>query len=103
MSFFSRNRTPDTAIAESPAVAETEVHPARPALVVDESAAADPIVTFEELGVARDLVAALNERGITSPFPVQVLTIPDALAASRRRGPARMKRASTCRVSSRWQ
>ncbi len=80
MSFFSRNRTPDTAIAESTAVAETEVHPARPALVVDESAAADPIVTFEELGVARDLVAALNERGITSPFPVQVLTIPDALA-----------------------
>ena len=80
MSFFSRNRTPDAAIAASPAAIEIEVHPTRPATVVDESAEADSTVTFEELGVARDLVAALNERGITSPFPVQVLTIPDALA-----------------------
>ncbi|MEX2081191.1 MAG: DEAD/DEAH box helicase, partial [Dehalococcoidia bacterium] len=33
-----------------------------------------------ELGVAADLIAALDKRGITSPFPVQTLTIPDALA-----------------------
>ncbi|MEI6137478.1 MAG: DEAD/DEAH box helicase, partial [Chloroflexota bacterium] len=37
-------------------------------------------VTFEDLGISRDLIAVLNERGITAPFPVQVLTIPDALA-----------------------
>ncbi|CAN5627561.1 hypothetical protein BH20ACT2_BH20ACT2_00180 [soil metagenome] len=37
-------------------------------------------ITFADLGVADDLVAALNERGITAPFPIQALTIADALA-----------------------
>ena len=36
--------------------------------------------TFADLGVADDLVAILNERGIEAPFPIQALTIPDALA-----------------------
>lgn len=36
--------------------------------------------TFGALGVARDLVDALAGDGITEPFPVQSLTIPDALA-----------------------
>src|SRR5215475_13652648 len=36
--------------------------------------------TFETLGVAGDLVAALARDGITEPFPIQALTIPDALA-----------------------
>ena len=36
--------------------------------------------TFETLGVSRDLVAALRRDGIEEPFPVQELTIPDALA-----------------------
>ena len=36
--------------------------------------------TFDALGVAPDLVAALTERGITSAFPIQELTIADALA-----------------------
>ena len=36
--------------------------------------------TFDALGVSGDLVAALEERGITSPFPIQELTVPDALA-----------------------
>ena len=35
---------------------------------------------FRVLGVASDLVAALSQRGIHAPFPIQVLTIPDALA-----------------------
>jgi superfamily II DNA/RNA helicase len=35
---------------------------------------------FPALGVAPDLCAALAERGITEPFPIQALTIPDALA-----------------------
>ena len=38
------------------------------------------MTTFDALGVAGDLVAALAERGITSPFPIQALTIADALA-----------------------
>ena len=36
--------------------------------------------TFEELGVAPELTAALHSQGITQPFPVQELTIPDGIA-----------------------
>jgi superfamily II DNA/RNA helicase len=36
--------------------------------------------SFEELGVAPDLVAVLASQGITAPFPVQALTIPDGIA-----------------------
>jgi superfamily II DNA/RNA helicase len=36
--------------------------------------------TFTALGVSPDLVAVLEKAGITTPFPVQRLCIPDALA-----------------------
>ena len=36
--------------------------------------------SFAALGLSDEIVQVLNERGITSPFPVQALTIPDALA-----------------------
>ena len=36
--------------------------------------------TFADLGVPSDLVAALAKRGIAEPFPIQALTLPDALA-----------------------
>ncbi len=36
--------------------------------------------TFETLGVAADFVGALARDDITEPFPIQALTIPDALA-----------------------
>ncbi|MGH9156041.1 MAG: DEAD/DEAH box helicase [Acidimicrobiales bacterium] len=36
--------------------------------------------SFAALGVSPDLVAALDAKGITEPFPIQALTIPDALA-----------------------
>src|SRR5262245_61753162 len=36
--------------------------------------------TFASLGVSAELVSALGERGIVTPFPVQALTIPDAVA-----------------------
>jgi superfamily II DNA/RNA helicase len=36
--------------------------------------------TFESLGLSADLVDALSADGITHPFPIQSLTIPDALA-----------------------
>lgn len=38
------------------------------------------MTTFKELGVAPDLVAALAEKGVIEPFPIQELTIRDALA-----------------------
>ncbi len=36
--------------------------------------------SFEELGIASDLAEVLAHQGAVSPFPVQVLTIPDAMA-----------------------
>jgi superfamily II DNA/RNA helicase len=36
--------------------------------------------TFDALGVSADLVSALTESGITTPFPIQELAVPDALA-----------------------
>jgi superfamily II DNA/RNA helicase len=36
--------------------------------------------TFTDLGVPNDLAARLDAEGMTSPFPVQHLTLPDALA-----------------------
>jgi len=38
------------------------------------------MTTFSDLGVSPDFVAALEKMGRTAPFPVQALTIPDALA-----------------------
>jgi superfamily II DNA/RNA helicase len=36
--------------------------------------------TFASLGVPSDIVAALARKSITEPFPIQVATVPDALA-----------------------
>jgi superfamily II DNA/RNA helicase len=36
--------------------------------------------TFADLGVPADLVAVLERRGITNPFPIQAATLPDTLA-----------------------
>src|SRR5215469_11018211 len=41
---------------------------------------AAPVVTFAEVGVPVPIVAALAEAGITTPFPIQATTLPDALA-----------------------
>ena len=37
-------------------------------------------ITFGALGVSGDLVAVLAAQGITAPFPIQQLTIPDGMA-----------------------
>ena len=44
--------------------------------------APEPITatTFEALGVAPELVKVLHAQGITAPFPVQAITIPDGIA-----------------------
>ena len=41
---------------------------------------AEKQTTFRELGLAPALVNALDRQGITSPFPIQAATIPDAIA-----------------------
>ncbi|WP_130347993.1 DEAD/DEAH box helicase [Herbihabitans rhizosphaerae] len=42
--------------------------------------AAAPISSFDELGLAQPLRKALHNAGITTPFPIQASTLPDALA-----------------------
>jgi superfamily II DNA/RNA helicase len=39
-----------------------------------------PLTTFAALGVPEPLVTALTSAGITTPFPIQAATLPDALA-----------------------
>lgn len=39
-----------------------------------------PRATFADLGVPKPLLAALSDAGITTPFPIQAATLPDALA-----------------------
>ncbi|GAA2493361.1 hypothetical protein GCM10010406_31790 [Streptomyces thermolineatus] len=43
-------------------------------------AADEPGLTFGDLGLHEDIVRALSKRGVTTPFPIQAATIPDALA-----------------------
>ena len=44
------------------------------------STTAETVTSFAALGVSEDLVETLAAKGITTPFPIQLLTIPDALA-----------------------
>ncbi|GAA2415431.1 hypothetical protein GCM10010378_69240 [Streptomyces viridochromogenes] len=44
--------------------------------VVDET----PTVTFADLGLPEGVVRKLAQNGVTTPFPIQAATIPDALA-----------------------
>ena len=41
---------------------------------------AEPGVTFADLGLPEGVVRKLAQNGVTSPFPIQAATIPDALA-----------------------
>ncbi|MGW4811659.1 DEAD/DEAH box helicase [Kitasatospora cineracea] len=46
----------------------------------DTAADAEPTITFGDLGLHDDVVRALAKRGVTTPFPIQAATIPDALS-----------------------
>ncbi|SFF52011.1 Superfamily II DNA and RNA helicase [Actinacidiphila alni] len=46
----------------------------------DTTESAEPGVTFADLGLADGIVRKLAQNGVTTPFPIQAATIPDALA-----------------------
>ncbi|MFF9069476.1 DEAD/DEAH box helicase [Streptomyces sp. NPDC014891] len=51
------------------------------ALDIDADDSADePTVTFGDLGLPEGVVRKLAQNGVTTPFPIQAATIPDALA-----------------------
>jgi superfamily II DNA/RNA helicase len=48
--------------------------------LVDATPLTEITTTFAELGIASPLVNALSKQGIMHPFPIQIATLPDALA-----------------------
>ncbi len=61
------------------ALSDHAITDSRPGADASDRFGAD-VRTFAGLGLRDEIVVALAARGITSPFPVQALTIPDALA-----------------------
>ncbi|MEU2234439.1 DEAD/DEAH box helicase [Streptomyces vietnamensis] len=48
--------------------------------VVEETESDEPTITFGDLGLPEGVVRKLAQNGVTTPFPIQAATIPDALA-----------------------
>jgi len=48
--------------------------------LVEATPLSEVTTTFRDLGIAPALANALNAQGITHPFPIQIATLPDALA-----------------------
>ena len=48
--------------------------------LIDATPLTEVTTTFRDLGIAPALANALNVQGITHPFPIQIATLPDALA-----------------------
>ncbi|WP_405819556.1 DEAD/DEAH box helicase [Streptomyces sp. NBC_01390] len=47
---------------------------------VSDTESGEPEITFTDLGLPEGVVRKLTQNGVTSPFPIQAATIPDALA-----------------------
>ncbi|MBT2439015.1 DEAD/DEAH box helicase [Streptomyces sp. ISL-36] len=45
-----------------------------------EAESSEPTITFADLGLPEGVVRKLAQNGVTTPFPIQAATIPDALA-----------------------
>lgn len=65
-----------TPAAEAPQAAVTPETPA-----VTDNNAENPGITFTDLGLPEGIVRKLAQNGVTSPFPIQAATIPDALVS----------------------
>ena len=54
------------------------------------------MTTFAELGLPEPLIATLTRRGITKPFPIQAIAIPDILSGRDVAGQAPTGSGPTC-------
>ncbi|MFI6640229.1 DEAD/DEAH box helicase [Streptomyces sp. NPDC050504] len=80
----------DTVVAEAPEAAPADETTVADADDIDDEALeadadvddadAEPTVTFADLGLPEGVVRKLAQNGVTTPFPIQAATIPDALA-----------------------
>ena len=79
-----RPSTPRPKRRRAKPVAAAQAAPSSAARAVSSAAravsAAPPAVSFAAAGVPAPLVAALAAEGITTPFPIQAATLPDALS-----------------------
>ncbi|MFJ7131104.1 DEAD/DEAH box helicase, partial [Streptomyces sp. NPDC098101] len=68
--------------AEAQALIEAEADVLAEDVTEDDSAEepAEPTITFADLGLPEGVVRKLAQNGVTTPFPIQAATIPDALA-----------------------
>lgn len=64
------------AVDEAVETVETEITD-----VVEVDEAAEPTVTFADLGLPEGVVRKLAQNGVSTPFPIQAATIPDALVS----------------------
>ncbi|MER7956815.1 DEAD/DEAH box helicase [Streptomyces sp. NPDC096030] len=62
---------------EATEIVETEASDVTEAAEAESS---EPTVTFADLGLPEGVVRKLAQNGVTTPFPIQAATIPDALA-----------------------
>ncbi|WP_413758288.1 DEAD/DEAH box helicase [Streptomyces sp. MMBL 11-3] len=79
---MSISSTDHIVVPENEATDETAA-PAAPAVDATPEATeapATPEITFGDLGLPEGVVRKLAQNGVTSPFPIQAATIPDALA-----------------------
>ncbi|MFF8814335.1 DEAD/DEAH box helicase [Streptomyces pactum] len=66
---------PGTADADAEQAADAATGPAD-----DADAEQAPTLTFTDLGLPEQIVRKLAQNGVTTPFPIQAATIPDAMA-----------------------
>ncbi|GGY71927.1 RNA helicase [Streptomyces omiyaensis] len=66
-------------LADDAEITDEAVEAADPADEADD-ADATPEITFGDLGLPEGVVRKLAQNGVTTPFPIQAATIPDALA-----------------------
>ncbi|MER5184369.1 DEAD/DEAH box helicase [Streptomyces sp. NPDC002896] len=78
MSVSSTDRSvlPENEVEIAEVVVSEDVADAAP----EDSADAAPELTFADLGLPEGVVRKLAQNGVTTPFPIQAATIPDALA-----------------------
>ncbi|MER5947636.1 DEAD/DEAH box helicase, partial [Streptomyces sp. NPDC001904] len=63
-------------ITENDAAVETDAADE----IAEDAEDAEPTITFADLGLPEGVVRKLAQNGVTTPFPIQAATIPDALA-----------------------
>ncbi|MEV4437841.1 DEAD/DEAH box helicase, partial [Streptomyces sp. NPDC049577] len=72
--------TDQTAVPQTDEAVEAVETTEATAIESATESAAEPTITFGDLGLDEAIVRKLAQNGVTTPFPIQAATIPDALA-----------------------